>query len=231
MLGVIGPHNDDVPLSCSQLVAANPGAHILTIFGGGPGRVDPIPIWETHSRLFRPGDDVIGIRRLEAEDSCAALHATSHCLPFWDEQYRVATYGYRGPHAESLVEAIGIQLNDAIRGIEADLWVVPLGILHADHQIVGRACRSLITRSALPVDWLIYEELPYRLEYPDQLERAQQIAKEDGVFLEPVEPDVNRDLAKKRSAIRCHRSQLRVLGARLDLAVNGPEKYYRPLSH
>ncbi len=174
---------------------------------------------------------MVGRRRLEDESSAAVLGATSHRLPFWDEQYRVDTYGYRGPHAESLVEAIGIQLNDAIRDIEADLWVVPLGILHTDHQIVGRACRSLITRSALLVDWWIYEELPYRLEYPAQLESARQTAKEDGVLLEPVDPVVNRDLAKKRSAIRCHRSQLRVLGRRIDLAVNSPEKYYRVLSH
>lgn len=196
------------------------------MFAGGPERVDPIPPWEKVSRFFQPGDDVVGERRAEDQKSAKVLGATSHHLAFWEEQYRNDDYGYDGPQGELLADAITDELEDLTRTIGVNLWVVPIGILHVDHRIVAHACLSLVARSVLDVEWRIYEDLPYRVEFPFELQVAHQRVADAGFVMAPVSMEIDQNLEMKRRAIQSHRSQMCALGPRVELAVRGPEQYH-----
>jgi hypothetical protein len=82
-LVIVSPHFDDAALSCVSLVARHPGAVLLTVFGAGPPRVNPITRWDRASG-FAPGDDVIAVRAAEDLDACDALGARQVRLKHWD---------------------------------------------------------------------------------------------------------------------------------------------------
>jgi LmbE family N-acetylglucosaminyl deacetylase len=227
VLGVIGPHLDDAWLSCSQVIAANPGAEIVTVFAGGPTSVDPIPPWEAISDLFVAGDDVIRTRRLEDVESSLLVDATSRHLESWDAHYRNEAYGYRGPQGDQLTEAITDQLDELTRTSDVNIWVMPLGILHEDHKAAADACITLAIRGSADVEWRIYEDLPYWKEYPADRAAAHRRVADKGLSLVPITVELDKDLDKKRRLIGCHRSQLKALASGVEIAVRGPEQYYR----
>jgi hypothetical protein len=95
-LVIVSPHFDDAALSCVSLVARHPGAVLLTVFGAGPSRVDPLTRWDRASG-FAPGDDVIAALAAEDSDACEALGARQVRLKRWDSQYLTTRYGYDSP--------------------------------------------------------------------------------------------------------------------------------------
>ena len=226
-LGVVSPHLDDAWLSCARLIAAHPGAHVITVFAGGPTSMTPLTSWDRRSACFRDGDDVLRVRRNEDRRSADVLGATSHHLPFWDRQYRIDRYSYEGPTGEELPECIARALAILADELQPDVWIVPLGICHGDHEAVGTACLEL----ARDIDgtFYVYEELPYRVETPKEVEEAVRRLHRAGFELErdrnlPAEGS----LLKKMEAVRCHRSQLRALAPRRVLrAIFGSERIWR----
>jgi LmbE family N-acetylglucosaminyl deacetylase len=226
--GVICPHPDDATLSCSLLLGANPGAHIVTVFDGGPTCVDPVPSWEEHSGQFHAGDDITAIRRSEDEAAARLLGATSHHLMYWDDQYRSALYGYRGPENEELASAIALDLSEVCGALPVSRWVIPLGISHVDHRATAAACLKL-AHSGLEAEWWIYEDLPYWREGAEPRRAAKDRLHAAGFELSPISTDVGTDLhALKHKAIHCHRSQIAALRpGRVRKALEGPELYHR----
>ena len=68
---------------------ASLGENVLTVFSGGPGRVEPLPLWDLECG-FAPGDRVMEIRAKEDDAALALLDAAGERLGFWDDQYRSA---------------------------------------------------------------------------------------------------------------------------------------------
>ncbi len=244
-VAVVSPHMDDAALSCGRLLASLPGAHVVTVFSGGPERVSPLPEWDRLSGAFSPGDDVMGLRVYEDEAALAVVGATGHRLGLWDEQYR-----QRPPrlarYRPGAVRAMRRRLDDprveddAVRALAAimqDLpartWVVPLGLWHGDHKKTARACLRLATRPphlGRPAPrFVVYEELPYRLDVPDEIEQAKAGWGVTGLSLEPLAaPDLDNEARAEAKAamVAAYRSQLPCLGPRAHIAVNAEETYH-----
>jgi LmbE family N-acetylglucosaminyl deacetylase len=235
VFGLVSPHPDDVALSCTRFLQAHPGSHVVTVFAGGPTSVDPLPLdWDALSGILQPGDDVPSIRRREDAAACALVRAVPHHLSFWDEQYRSGTYSYDGEQDEDLVPGIAAALTRVIRELPVDVWVMPLGLMHHDHQLTAAAClrsfRELNIASPAPpaeTRWMLYRELPHMVAFPEALEAAEQHVRDAGFHLEPASVEVSIDLARKRAAIACHLSQLEMLWSCIDTAVIAPESFYR----
>lgn len=86
-VGFVSPHFDDAVLSCGRQVGAHAGSIVITVFSGGPTRVDPLPLWDQMSG-FAPGDDVMGLRAQEDDAALDRLRVRGQRLGFWDGHYR-----------------------------------------------------------------------------------------------------------------------------------------------
>jgi LmbE family N-acetylglucosaminyl deacetylase len=221
---VVSPHLDDAALSCSLLLAANPGSSITTVFSGGPSAVRPLPPWDKAARYFAPGSDVMGERRREDADGAALIRASTVHLGYWDRQYRSESYGYRGPEDGDLESAIAADLiARAAAGPRS--WVIPLGLGHPDHRMAAAA--GLLLAEHLEADIYVYEELPYAAENADELASRKRELRQRGFALEPADAvEIGQDRALKRRVIACHASQRRSLRRRIKVAVRAQERVW-----
>ena len=241
-MGVIAPHMDDAALSCGQLLAAHPGSHVVTVFSSGPASVRPLPSWDALSGFFQPGDNVMAMRAGEDDDAMAVVGAQGHRLGFWDEQYRqrpvrlarlrrgavrAAQRRLDDPSTEREVER---RLTELVGELAVGTWLVPLGLWHGDHKKTARACLKLASRMR-DRQWVVYEELPYNHEVPGEVSAAKQRVEANGFVMEPAASPPGEESSKKRSMIDCYRSQLPCLGARIHVAVSGPEVFYLLRAH
>lgn len=229
---------DDAALSCGQLLSASPGSHVVTVFSGGPARVRPLPWWDKMSGSFQPGDDVMALRAVEDDGAWAVAGVHGHRLGFWDEQYRegrrvaLARLRPRAVRAAQarvddpgVEEAVYEMLRTVIDELGLQTWLVPLGLWHGDHKKTARACLRL-ARSMPDRRWVVYEELPYRLEVPLEVSDAKARLRAIGFAIEPAVLPSAPDSSQKRAMVDCYRSQLPCLGARADAAVTGPELFH-----
>jgi LmbE family N-acetylglucosaminyl deacetylase len=73
---VLSPHLDDAVLGCGNLLAAHPGARVITVFAGAPPTYpDPMTWWDRLSG-FTTGDDPLAVRRAEDAGALGELGAT-----------------------------------------------------------------------------------------------------------------------------------------------------------
>lgn len=130
-------------------------------------------------------------RTLRREHAAACVLLDVHHLegPFLDDVY---------PNRN--IRALRGWISRAIH-MANEVWV-PLGIHHPDHVLVSTLTLGSITDQRV----IVYEELPYRVLYPD-LTVALVAAL---ALLRPLQPQ-GRHLAldAKRAAVGCYRSQLR----------------------
>ena len=236
-VGVVSPHMDDAALSCGSFLAARPGSHVVTLFSGGPSSVRPLPEWDLLSQVFSAGDDVMAIRAVEDDDAMAAVGAVGLRLDFWDEQYRagppVRHARYR-PLAVRLRQArldrpallneIDQKLARTVEQLPFRTWLVPLGLWHGDHFKTAAACLRLARRRP-DLNWVVYEELPYRIEVPNQVAEGRARLQAAGFgFQEVLVPPPERP-SLKRAMVASYRSQLPALGRRVDVALAQPEVF------
>jgi LmbE family N-acetylglucosaminyl deacetylase len=223
---VISPHLDDVAVSCSLLLAANPGSVVTTVFAAGPASVTPLPKWDRLARYFPEGADVMGVRRGEDISACAMVHAKPVHLTYWDRQYRNDRYGYEGLAEEKLPEAIAAELLSRPPAAPEDCWVVPLGLGHADHRIAAEVGLLLAERNA--GEFYLYEELPYAAELKSEVAARKRLLAERGFALEEDPTvDIATDRSLKSAAIGCHASQRRPLRLRLMRTRRRPERVWK----
>ncbi len=229
---------DDAALSCGRLLSGAPGSHVVTVFSGGPARVRPLPSWDKMSGFFRAGDDVMALRAAEDDEAWAVAGVQGHRLGFWDEQYRqgrplaLARVRPRAARAlqarvddRSVEEAVYKVLRHVIADLGLGTWLIPLGLWHGDHKKTARACLRL-ARSMPDRRWLVYEELPYRLEVPAEVADAKARLRADGFSLEPAVLPSAPDGSQKQAMVGCYRSQLPCLGGRADAAVTAAEVFH-----
>jgi LmbE family N-acetylglucosaminyl deacetylase len=223
---VISPHLDDVALSCSLFLAANPGSRIITVFDGAPASVSPLPPWDAASGIFSDGADVSAVRRAEDVRAAALVRASTVHLGYWDSQYRNEDYGYQGPPDDELA---GVIAEDLARRLGQDPWplVIPLGLCHFDHRTTAEACLILAGRRS--GDTYLYEDLPYSVEYHDAVADQKAALAGRGLALEEYatigSPDTH---PLKLAVIMCHASQRHPLGRqRIRIAVRTPERIWK----
>lgn len=220
------------------MLSANPGSHVVTVFSSGPSSVVPLPSWDKASRSFKPGDDVMAARAVEDDEAMALVRAHPHRLGFWDEQYRAGSPTRLGllrsramrsgrwhPRDPSLLAVVEEALRSVISALDVLTWVVPLGLWHGDHKLVAYACLRLA--SQMPESrWVVYEELPYRIEQPAEVRAAHRRLIAHGFAVEPATFQLDPDLSRKRALVSCYRSQLRPLGRRVETAITASEIFY-----
>ena len=183
----------------------------MTVFAGRP-RDGRWGSWD--DRCFEPGEDPLTVRWAEDRRAVAEIGSTSLHLGFLDDQYGAS------PGIGDVTDALA----EATNGIGAGTWVVPLGTSHPDHVLAHRASVGLLTRQG-QADWVVYEELPYRLQHPAEVQSRLREVQRAGVKLAGVQPPAANRIAKER-AVRHYRSQARALGKER-LLVFGEERYWR----
>lgn len=223
---VISPHLDDAALSCSLLLAANPGSYVTTVFAGGPPSMRELTTWDRLARYFPEGADVVGVRRGEDISASALVRAKPVHLGYWDRQYRNESHGYQGPAEEDLAQAITGELLS--RRPAADFWVIPLGLGHPDHRLAAEAGLMLAEREA--GEFYVYEELPYAVELKAEVaDRKSHFAERGFVLKDDPAVDIADDSRLKAAVIGCHASQRRLLRRRIWRARRSPERIWRLL--
>jgi LmbE family N-acetylglucosaminyl deacetylase len=196
---VISPHLDDGVLSCGELIAAHPGALVVTVMAGRPDPYPrPLPEWDVQSR-FAVGDDVVGTRRAEDTAALAALGARCRWLDYLDQQY--------APGARPLVRDLASVLADVVASSGCDAVVSPLGIVHPDHVLTATASFQL-ARQLPHLTWLVYADTPYKTAHPSQLDTRLASLREAGLALTDTEPPRIHGDARKQVAIECYATQL-----------------------
>jgi LmbE family N-acetylglucosaminyl deacetylase len=220
-LVVISPHLDDGVLSCGDLLAAHPGAVVITAFAGRPAVYPPLTSWDERGG-FEDGADVVAARRSEDEQALAVLGARPCWLPFPDPQY-----GAR-PSRRDVAEA----LSAALDTMSPETVAMPLGIFHDDHILASDAAIEAAfdarRRQAAPT-WLVYADAIYR-PLPDLVDRRLQELGERGLSLREVDVRFGAASDLKRRAAACYRSQVRALERSWESGVSDalePERYWQ----
>jgi LmbE family N-acetylglucosaminyl deacetylase len=203
-LVVVSPHLDDAVLSCAGLIAGLPGAIVMTVFAGyPPGRPeslrDGITAWDEASG-FRPGDDVVAIRRDEDRAALDHLGAVPLWLDFLDSQYTTEP---------PTVPIIAAGIASALAGVGVETIAFPLGLSHTDHERTHNACAWLLEEfPALAANWVAFTDVPYRARYRAQADSRPESLRELGFDLEPLTFDLGD---RKVAALAQYPSQLKAL--------------------
>ena len=156
---------------------------MVTAFAGGPRTVDPLPDWDADSGAFLPGADVVGERR--HEDLLASATLGGSRATIWTtgtgsiETRRTATRARRNAELDNRISSDLASLVDVL---ELGTWVIPLGLVHPDHQATATGC-LIVAGSRPEIEWLVYEDLPYAEVFPSQMERATEALLEQGFML------------------------------------------------
>ena len=214
MITVVSPHLDDAVFGCGALLAAHPGAVVVTALAGGPPPSrDRVTSWDVACG-FAAGDDVIAGRRAEDRESLALLGATPVWLDFWDAQYGRAT------SPSELGESLARTLPPGPGPV-----FLPLGLFHSDHLLTAAASLPLV-RAFPGRRFFAYEEAFYRRIAGLREQALARLAAHD-IAAEPADPaDLDSSprslprglpltsadcLERKRRAVHCYHSQLRGL--------------------
>ncbi|HET8608370.1 MAG TPA: PIG-L family deacetylase [Burkholderiales bacterium] len=202
---IVSPHLDDGVLSCGMLLAAHPGATLVTVFCGTPPDASTITEWDRNAGFANAGA-AMATRCAEDRMAAGILQVRSLHLPFLDAQYGGVA------DAETLRQALKKILGNETAATVA----VPLGLFHSDHRRVHCACLRL--RSDFPQRrWIFYEDVPYRCLAGEAQRRLARL-RAAGIVLSPLGPapaatvSMNRRWALKRRAAAAYSSQLRALG-------------------
>ncbi len=214
---VISPHLDDAVLSCGALIAARPGAVVVTVFAGRPDPGTSLTSWDADCG-FHAGDDVVGRRREEDAEALGVLGASVVWLDFLDSQYGSS------PPPDAVVSGI----DAVVRAHDPGEVVLPHGLFHSDHHLASDASLLVAARWASR-SWIAYEDAPYRA-LPKAVSHRVVELRARGWRLRRVSRAVRaRDEALKRQAVARYRSQLAGLatpGRLGHLAAFEPERYW-----
>lgn len=138
---VFSPHTDDAIFSIGAHLAVQGGVIIATPFAGIPG--DPVGRAK-HQTLHR-----------EHAAACTEINAFMVNGPFLDDVY-----------PQSPPELVSAWLYSFLHP-DAVLYI-PVGIHHPDHLQVSNLLITAVINRPSTAQIFFYEELPYRVDYPDK---------------------------------------------------------------
>lgn len=198
---VVSPHLDDGVLSLAGAIAswARRGVDVLvlTVFGCDPDSGAPAGGWDRRAGFVSEGE-AARARRGEDRAACDLLGAAVDWLPFGSSDY------------ERHGDEIAVHAAVATRVASADTVLLPgAPLLHTDHLWLTQL---LLERSLRCERIGLYAEQPYRLRSggalvpPEWLVMAGVTSQFEGISIGW------RDRFAKLRAIRCYRSQMRLLG-------------------
>ena len=100
--------------------------------------------------------------------------------------------------------------------------------VHPDHQATA-AGWLIVARRHHAVDWLVYDDLPYALEYPTELARTVDVLRDQGGAFESTGAVETTEEGEsvKRNALRCYPSQVVALGDRVEQSIAAAERIRR----
>lgn len=204
-------------LACGELIAASPGASVVTVFAGVPPPAQPCTGWDVDCG-FRGSPEAMRARRREDRAALSLLGAAPRWLDFLDAQYAP-------PEG---IEKMKLQVREAlveeIHRENPDTVALPLGLFHSDHKLVSRAAVPLVDARRT---WLAYEDALYRRIEGAVEERLAEI-EATGIECTLLEALFCGSQTKRR-AVLCYGSQLRGLAtpARPGHAdLDAPERYW-----
>jgi LmbE family N-acetylglucosaminyl deacetylase len=216
-LVVVSPHLDDGVFGCGELLAAHPGAVVVTVFAGLPELGFELPEWDATCG-FSNARAAVSARRREDRAALERLDAQPCWLGCYDSQYR------RPVEAAT----IALRLARALRRHPADTIAIPLGLFHSDHHLAHQAAMQVFSTHE-KIRWLLYADAVYR-RIPGLADERLAVLARKGVAAMPL-PGVHRDYSyEKRRAVECYASQLRGLsssGRPGPSDVLAPERYWR----
>lgn len=214
---VVSPHLDDAVYSCGQLLAALPkrAAVLMTVFAGEPA--DGEHIWTEYDKKcgFPSARVAAASRRAEDRRAASVLNSRWDHLSFVDSQYG------EQPPVETVAESLQRHVQTLIDADDAPHMLLgPVGLQHIDHVLVSQA--FLMVAAALPIAAWLYEELPYRVQWPEQVPDALDRAR--AMFHVERDHIGGGSLSIKTAAVACYRSQQWGLDGHSHLV---PERYWR----
>lgn len=195
---VLSPHLDDAVLGCGDWLARHPGSTVATVFAGSPGPRAALTDWDARAG-FRPGDDVVALRRAEDAAALRELRARPLWLAFRDAQY--------APPPPR--DAVAREIARSVRVLAAACVVMPLGLFHSDHLLVREAALEARARAGAR-RWLVYADALYRA-LPDLEADALAALAARGHVLVPLAAPRTPASACKRAAVARYASQLHAL--------------------
>src|SRR6476646_10755703 len=149
---VISPHLDDGVLGCGEMLAAQPGSLVLSLFAG-PGR-DPAVCTEWDAACgFTSARHALTVRETEDDAALGILHALASRLKFPDHQYRQA-----GERVS--VDELAGAIRDAVSRYQPHTVAIPFGLFHRDHALAHEAAVR-VAHEARGYTWLAYEDAFY----------------------------------------------------------------------
>ncbi len=220
---VVSPHLDDAALGAAHLIISYPGTTVVTVHAGRPAAYpDEVTEWDALGG-FERGDDVVGARHEEDRAAMESMGASPVWLDFVDGQYLAD--GDRPSAAD-----IAADLKTAIESANPTAVFLPMGIAHPDHMITHDAGLLVRAETNEDVSWFCYEDHGYK-HLPGMMAWRVSRLFRSGVWPTPSIVPVEVDMAAKRAAIDCYKSQLgplqrdHLLDERLD--ANVPEQHWR----
>lgn len=202
---VVTPHLGDAVLSCGELLAAHPGAVVVTVFAGIPPNAYVVPDWDAACGFSSPRQ-AVSVRRHEDRIALEILEAEPCWLAFPESQYRRAL----------TLDEVALRLARALRRHRPDTVAMPLGLVRGDHELAHRAALRLVKQ--VKCDWLVYDDLPPFQPKPDFAEMVPF----------RLERDAYRSYLKRRAA-ESYESLARGFvraGRELGAWLAAPERYW-----
>lgn len=217
---IISPHLDDAVLSCAQLINSHPGSTILTILAGHvPGAHSGWSAQTTGLSIAKEAN----LKRRQ-EDLAASFLLGARTV--WED---IAAQEY-GPSDEPHQRIIAIEraISTAVSAADSpETVVVPLGLTHPDHILVGDA--ALLGVLASRSYAYLYMDMPYGQARPLHTRgRLRHIGRQFDVG-----PRVSfaGDQQKKAESVAEYSSQVGALrkgfGRRFARVLTDPESYWR----
>ncbi|QOT81907.1 PIG-L deacetylase family protein [Cupriavidus basilensis] len=215
---VISPHLDDAVFSCGELMAALPGALVITALAGLPPVAMSAPPWDATAG-FASARQAVLARREEDRIGLAMLEAQPLWLDYLDGQYGTS------PSQAALAEA----LSAVLLTLTDSLVLAPAGLHHSDHGIVHAACAVVWERdSARP--WFFYEDAIHR-RTPGALDRQLATWNDAGIVATLAAPSGLRSLPvtklRKARAVAAYASQYPLFGGEQLADLTAPERYWQ----
>jgi LmbE family N-acetylglucosaminyl deacetylase len=215
----VSPHLDDAALGCGALLAAYPGALVVTVFSALPAQDAPVTEWDARCG-FRDGVAAMTQRRLEDDKALHLLKAEPLRLEFLDAQYVAAQQ-----RAATRPERLAAALAPLLEAHDAGTVLVPMGLFHGDHILASDALLSLMP--GMPGrNWVAYEEALYRNK-PGLLQGRLVQLYTRGIRATPVAFATNSNVHRKATAVAAYASQLQELGVKKSAGeAAAPERFW-----
>ncbi len=205
---VVTPHLGDAVIGCGELLAAHPGAVVVTVFAGIPASSYVVPEWDAACGFSSP-QQAVTVRRREERSALETLDAEPCWLACPESQYRRSI----------ALDEVARRLGRALRRHRAERIAVPLGLVRGDHMMAAEAAMRLYKRG--DQEWLVYEDFPA----PDAEGRLARFHAEPFV----LEDDEYFGYLKRRAAdnYASLKRGLSSVGRELRPCLDTPERYWR----